>query len=335
MRFGSIRNGSMIDGQRLFAVLGKAEALVALGCRQGQRHGGGRRLQFALALIMSLVLGTAIAAEPPQGAEPHFGADAGAGADAFGIEAEARAHAYMALDPPDWAGAHAAFGEAARAGSPTAMSYLGWLHEEGHGVPKDGTKAAAWYARAARAGAPDFALKLGWMYLGGDGVARDREQAEFWFEQAIAAGHVPAQIAWASVLIADAQGGRNPERVFEARDLLEQALAEGYVLGAYFLARIHLEGIGSQTVDAAQAFHYTRIGAELGHAQMQGWLAFLYRNGQGVAADPVSAAQWANLAAAEGDTLGQQLRLALEAELEPAEVAEARRRAVDWALERR
>ena len=248
---------------------------------------------------------------------------------------EALAHAAMALEPPDWAVALDAFTQAAEAGSPTAMSYVGWIHEKGHGVPRDGEKAAEWYARAARAGAHDFAVKLGWMYLGGDGVAKDRERAEAWFSRAVDAGHGPGKIAWASVLIADAQGGRNPERVFEARALLEEALEHGLVLASYFLARLYIEGIGGHPVEEVPAAHYTRIGAESGHARMQAWLALMYLEGRGVERDLVTAAQWASLAAANGDTMGDQVRQALEERLSPDELREARERAADWALQQR
>lgn len=247
------------------------------------------------------------------------------------VDAELTAQTLMRLDPPDWAGAREAFEEAAEAGSPSAMSYLGWIYETGKGIPKNGVQAAHWYARAARAGAHEYAVKLGWMYLGGDGVRADRAQAETWFNSAIAAGHAPAKIAWASVLIADAQGGRDPERVEEARALLEDALADGQPLASYFLARLYIEGIGDHPVDSDRAAHYTRIGAEAGDARLQGWLASMYYQGRGVPEDRISAAMWASLAAAEGDPFGEQINQVLEASLSPEELAEARRRAVDRA----
>jgi TPR repeat protein len=252
-----------------------------------------------------------------------------------GIESdpEVRAHAAMGLDPPDWPMALEAFTEAAEAGSPTAMSYVGWIHEQGHGVPRDGEMAAEWYGRAAQAGAHDFAVKLGWMYLSGDGVVRDREQAEAWFSHAVEAGHGPGKIAWASVLIADAQGGLNPERVFDARALLEQALEGGLPLASYFLARLYIEGVGDHPVEDEAAAYYTRIGAESGDARMQGWLALMYLEGRGVERDHVAAGKWANLAAANGDPMGDQIRRVLEAELEPDALQDARQLAVEWALQ--
>jgi len=251
------------------------------------------------------------------------------------LDAEARAHAAMALDPPDWAAARAAFLEAAETGSATAMSYLGWLYEEGHGVERDGARAAEWYGKAALAGAHDFSVKLGWMYLSGDGVPRDREAAEAWFRRGIEAGHSPARIAWASVLIADALGGKHPDGVFEARELLLAALDDGYTVASFFLARLYIEGIGSHPVDDGLAARYTRIGADTGNAQMQGWLAFMYLEGRGVEEDAISAAMWANLAASGGDSLGEQIRQALEGSLAPEDIHEARERAVAWAMSRR
>jgi uncharacterized protein len=282
-----------------------------------------------------LAVGAAVA--PSQASEFQAGASIPA-PDSPAVElrdAEARAHAAMALEPPDWAAAHEAFLEAAEAGSTTAMSYLGWLYEEGHGVARDGAVAAEWYARAALAGAHDFSVKLGWMYLSGDGVPRDRDAAAAWFGRGIEAGHSPARIAWASVLIADALGGKHPDKVFEARALLLAALEDGYKVASFFLARLYIEGIGGHPVDDALAARYTRIGADTGNAQMQGWLALMYLEGRGVAEDPISAAMWANLAASGGDSIGEQIRQALEGSLAPEDVHEARQRAVAWAMSRR
>jgi uncharacterized protein len=248
--------------------------------------------------------------------------------------AESRAHAYMTADPPDWASARAAFAEAADAGSPSAMSYLGWMYEEGHGVTADAGRAVQWYARAARAGAHPFAIKLGWMYLAGQGIEPDRATAEGWFRFAIDAGHHPANIALASVLISDALGGRDPQRVFEARELLESALGQGQSLASYFLARLFLEGVGSHPVDAERAVQYALVGADAGHAEAQGLLALMAHEGEGMDADPVLALKWASLAAAGGDRLGQQIRLELEDSLAPEQIAAGRAQAVDWAMAR-
>lgn len=179
---------------------------------------------------------------------------------------EATAHALMRAEPPDWDAARRAFAGAAEAGSATAMAHLGWFHEQGHGVPVSAPLAAFWYEQAFHAGARHLALKLGWLYLG-DGVLRDRALAERWFRRAIAAGDLAANVALASVLIADAQGGIDPERVDEALALLQPALDGGVMVASYFLARIHLEGIGTQPVDHRRGLAYAELGAAHGYPQ--------------------------------------------------------------------
>ncbi|MFU8815652.1 MAG: tetratricopeptide repeat protein [Pseudomonadales bacterium] len=248
-----------------------------------------------------------------------------------GLPAEAAAHGYLNHDPPRWDLARDAFTQAASAGSPTAMAHLGWIHEHGHGGAVSHPLAAHWYAKAYHAGARHLALKLGWLYLGGDEAIRDRTVAESWFRHAIEAGDLPAHVALASVLVADAQGGIAPARVHEARELLQTALAGELLIASYFLARIYLEGIGTQSVDYAKALPYIRLGAEHGHPQMQGWLARMYADGQGVAVDPLESAKWSLLAAAGGDPLGRQLERRHRAALSTQMLAEAQRRALAWA----
>ncbi len=245
--------------------------------------------------------------------------------------AEARAHAALRETPPDWQRAREGFESAAAAGSVAAMTQLGWIYEQGHGVPMDGEEAARWYAAAARGGASEYALKLGWMYLGGQGVAQDVALAEHWFEEAIEADYAPARVAWASVLIADAMGGAEPSRVAEARALLETALADGETLATHFLVRLYLEGIGGHPIDATRAAEYAQLGAARGHASVQARLAYLYLEGQGVEQDALTAAKWANLAAAGGDASGERLRRLLDGVLTEAERREVRARAIAWA----
>ena len=246
--------------------------------------------------------------------------------------AERQAHAALQATPPDWQAAREGFELAAAAGSLTAMTQLGWMYEEGHGVPADGEQAVRWYTRAARGGLPEYAMKLGWIYLGGQGVTQDVVLAERWFGEAIEAGYAPARVAWASVLIADAQGGATPVRVDEARTLLDSALADGETLATHFLVRLYLEGIGGHPVDPERAAAYARIGAAHGHPQVQARLAYLYLEGRGVEQDALTAAKWANIAAAGGDASGDRLRRFLDGILTEDERREVRERAVTWAM---
>jgi uncharacterized protein len=247
---------------------------------------------------------------------------------------ETRAHVLMQQSPPDWSGARAEFERAAALGSLRAQSYLGWMYEHGHGVEVDHEEAARHYAVLADAGVHEFSLKLGWMYLGRSELTPDRARAEHWFRHGIDGGHLPANIALASVLIADAVGGLAVERVDEARSLLERALEGGEPLAAFFLARLYVEGIGGHPQDADLAARYTRISAEDGHPQMQGWLAQMYLDGAGVPVDVREAAFWAALAASGGDQTGVRIHQTLGESLSDDERKAVLERTVHWVLER-
>jgi TPR repeat protein len=210
----------------------------------------------------------------------------------------------------NWEGARLGFAEAAEQGSPTAMAWLGLIHEQGRGIEASDAMAAMWYARAVEAGAEHLALKLGWLYLGSTTI-RDQARAEQWFHYGIARGDLSAHVALSSVLIADALGGKQVERVHQAREWLLTAHEGGQPVAKLFLTRLYLEGIGGHPLDYAKAHHYASLGAEEGHPQMQGWLAQIYKDGLGRDSDLIAAAKWAMLAAIGGDPLGSSISVEL------------------------
>ncbi|MGI9490152.1 MAG: tetratricopeptide repeat protein [Geminicoccaceae bacterium] len=65
----------------------------------------------------------------------------------------------------------------AEAGDARAQEFIGILHEEGHGVPKDIDKAMSWYERAALSGDMAAQYNLGRIYLEGKLVEQDIERA--------------------------------------------------------------------------------------------------------------------------------------------------------------
>jgi uncharacterized protein len=282
-----------------------------------------------LSLILLFALSTAFAAEPP----PGWSEQEAQGRDVDDMLSIARRH--METDPPDVKETRHWLKEAARAGSGDAMGMLGVMHAEGLGVEEDAAKAVHWFTRAVEAGAREYTLQLGWLHLHGRGVPRNRERAEHWFRQGIEADLHPARLALASMLIADVHAGESPERVREAERLLTEALDDDVIMASFLLAQLHIEGAGAIKPDPVKAVRYTRMGAEQGHAQMQGWLGVFYARGEGVEKDVVEAMKWSSLAAAEGDAVGNQLRLKLQAELNETQLNEARERAVDWLYRKR
>lgn len=75
----------------------------------------------------------------------------------------------------------------AKAGNPTAQTYLGFLFQYGRGVPQDYGEAAYWYRRAAEQGSDTAQYSLGLLYDKGFGVREDYVEANKWLNLSAAA----------------------------------------------------------------------------------------------------------------------------------------------------
>jgi len=242
---------------------------------------------------------------------------------------EAGRHLQMAQ--PDLVEARRWLEAAAGGGSVEAMGAAGWLYQQGLGVEPDADRALDYYTQAYEAGEDEYGLRIAWMHVQGLGMEPDRIQGEEWFRRVIdERDNSAARLALATLLVSDAMSSLRPDRAAEARDLLTRALDDGMEEAAYYLARMHIEGVGNVPADRGLAARYTRMGAEAGNPQMQGWMAVLHARGEGVPMDLVEAHKWASLAASGGDATGEQLRRELGARLERTELHEARRRALLW-----
>ena len=98
-----------------------------------------------------------------------------AGALAEGERAYAR-HDYASAEP-------LLLLEAER-GSPTAQTYIGFMYQNGLGVPRNYSAAAAWLNQAAQQGEPTAQFLLGLLFDKGYGVPMDWVQAEVWLNLA-------------------------------------------------------------------------------------------------------------------------------------------------------
>lgn len=81
----------------------------------------------------------------------------------------------------------------AEAGDPRAQEFIGILHEEGHGVPKDIEKAISWYERAAESGDMAAQYNLGRIYLEGKLVEADVERGRELLKRAAEQGDKDAK----------------------------------------------------------------------------------------------------------------------------------------------
>ena len=74
-----------------------------------------------------------------------------------------------------------------------AQFTLGFMYEEGRGVPQDYAEALKWYRKAADQGAADARVTLGVMYATGRGVPQDYAEALKWYRKAADQGAADAQ----------------------------------------------------------------------------------------------------------------------------------------------
>ncbi|MBL8544722.1 MAG: SEL1-like repeat protein [Hyphomonadaceae bacterium] len=148
-----------------------------------------------------------------------------------------------------------------------------------------------------------------------DGVALLRRSAD--------RGFAMAQYRLAKVY---ERGEGVPADLAVARQWTERAAAAGnrramHDLGVYFA-----RGEGAP-LDEAAAFRWFRQAAELGVADSQYNLGVLYQQGRGVNASPGEALFWFMVAARQGDEDAGARAAALEAQLSPTQVQQARSRA--------
>lgn len=87
----------------------------------------------------------------------------------------------------------------AELGRPVAQTYLGYMYENGLGVPRDYAIAASWLNQAAEQGEPTAQFLLGLLFDKGYGVPQDWVQAEVWLNLAASQASREEQDYWARV----------------------------------------------------------------------------------------------------------------------------------------
>ena len=144
---------------------------------------GGRRAAFGMSFLL---LSACIV-----GLEP-----AGAKARSAGEQAYARR---------DYARAAQLLLPEAELGRPVAQAYLGYMYQNGFGVPRDYIAAASWLNLAAQQGEPTAQFLLGLLFDKGFGVPQDWVQAEVWLNLAASQASREERDYWMRVRDAVAQ----------------------------------------------------------------------------------------------------------------------------------
>ena len=81
----------------------------------------------------------------------------------------------------------------AEQGDDDAQFGLGYMYDEGQGVPQDDAEAAKWYLKAAEQGYAEAQINLGSMYENGKGVPQDDAEAVTWYRRSAEQGFALAQ----------------------------------------------------------------------------------------------------------------------------------------------
>ncbi|MDX9859274.1 MAG: hypothetical protein RBS99_00010 [Rhodospirillales bacterium] len=84
-------------------------------------------------------------------------------------------------------------------GNSKAQYYLGLMHENGYGLPKDFAKAADWYRKSASQGYAPAQECLGDLYLVGKGLPQDNNMAAKWYRKAAEQGIHRAKVIYKEI----------------------------------------------------------------------------------------------------------------------------------------
>ncbi len=196
----------------------------------------------------------------------------------------------MSLDGKnDFAGAAAAYRQAADGGNPVARYLLAEMYESGDGVPHDQAEAARQFQIAALAGYAPAQTHLGDHYEKGNGVARDQDLANRWYRFAADAGEDTATGRLAMAMI---DGDGMPRDVETGLRLLRNCAEPGGGAGDYHpsgeaggpgcqgaLGALYLEGHGVK-VDLKQGASWLSRSAEQHMPIAEKYLAKLYDEGR-------------------------------------------------------
>ena len=183
----------------------------------------------------------------------------------------------------------------AERGGAKVQNELGLRLAKGQGLTTDVVEAVKWFHRAARQNFAAAQFNLGVSYATGQGVPRNETAAVRWFRKAA-----------------------------------EQDFAR-----AQFNLGLCYEGGHGVTTDVVEAAKWFRRAAEQNLAVAQYILGDCYAKGHGVTQDQAESVKWIALAAAQGMEEATADIPWIENNVPETQIAEGRRRAIDWLEQRK
>ena len=135
----------------------------------------------------------------------------------------------------------------AEQGDAGAQLNLGFMYDNGYGVPQDYKEAVKWYRRAAEQGNDRAQYRLGLMYINGQGIQQDYKEAMKWFRKAAEQGFASAQFDL-GVMYHNGEGV--PKNYVQAFKWFAIAGANGNEDGTSSRGRIAIEMTPAQVAEA-------------------------------------------------------------------------------------
>lgn len=115
----------------------------------------------------------------------------------------------------------------------------------------------------------------------------------------------------------------------KALGLFKTYADQGHGLSQYMMGIMTEQGQGTD-VDAKTAFNWYMNAAKQGVPDAYFALADMYAKGASVAKDPVQAYAWFDLASQGGHKLAGDMLKGLEAQLQPGQIAQAKKLGAEW-----
>ena len=223
------------------------------------------------------------------------------------------------------------FQRAATQGDSQARYKLGEFFLQGNGVTADAVRAMEFFKLAARQGHAEAQFMLGWGYYVGTGVLQDYPEAIRWWRLSADQGWAQAQENLGDVYRVGDKGA--PQDFVESARWYMKAAEQGHPVAQSNLGTYYERGEGVPQDGKLAAKWYARS-AEQGYTIGQSNYAIFLAAGKLVQQDYVEAHKWANLAAARATPENQKIfaesRDRIAAEMTPAQIAEAQKRAREW-----
>ena len=209
----------------------------------------------------------------------------------------------------------------AKSGDPKSQSAIGYGYLFGKSVVQDSTKAREWFLKAAEQGNSSAAFYLGGIYAAGNGADKNIQKAFSWYLKAAESGDDEAQVIVSDYYRAGAGVGQDLKK---ASDWLLKAAKLGNTTAMVKFARMSF----SQDNESKhrEAIEWLKQAAKT-DASAKADLAYLYQNGRFTARDFVESYMWFYVLVNTGHEAYKEPIDKLQAQMHPADVSEARKRA--------